>query len=436
MKKLNHKLSLCLLIIILAGLMLMPNMAAAGTEKQKNVHKPITQKLIKLIEKNPEVGKMLEKSIAEAKKTNPDPKTNPVQSLKDYYNFIDRSSELIPREVLDKPSSIINEQILQTICYFYFLVDQPLPELKDKGLYNNTIQYYKPFSGWLREFATEWGKFLDTKESWSEKTYSGFYKDPNFGLQKGWYEPSSNWKTFNRFFSRYLKSPAARPIASPADSSVVVSPADSVPQGVWNIDKDSNIKVEGGVKIKNAKFFSIKELLGKDSKYKDAFAGGTLTHTFLNVFDYHRYHFGVGGTVKEMKIIQQNVALEVGWDKKAGKYVPIDSTGWQFTQTRGYVVMDTEKYGLVVLMPMGMAQVSSVNFEKNVKVGSKHKKGDMLGTFLFGGSDFIMVFQKKAGFKITAPKESKADPKSGIKARDFRHILMGEKFGEMKGQSK
>jgi len=26
------------------------------------------------------------------------------------------------------------------------------------------------------------------------------------------------------------------------------------------------------------------------------------------------------------------------------------------------------------------------------------KKGDMLGTFLFGGSDFIMIFQKEAGF--------------------------------------
>jgi hypothetical protein len=69
-----------------------------------------------------------------------------------------------------------------------------------------------------------------------------------------------------------------------------------------------------------------------------------------------------------------------------------------------------------------MGLVSSVNFEKNVKVGSSHKKGDMLGYFLFGGSDIIMLFQGKAGFKITAPVG--------------KHLLVGEKYGVMKGESK
>jgi len=100
-----------------------------------------------------------------------------------------------------------------------------------------------------------------------------------------------------------------------------------------------------------------------DSEYKDAFANGVLTHTFLNVFDYHRYHFAVGGTIVEKKIIQQNVALEVEWSPEQGRYIPIDSIGWQFSQTRGYVIVDTGEFGLVVLIPMGMAQVSSVNFE-------------------------------------------------------------------------
>jgi hypothetical protein len=68
---------------------------------------------------------------------------------------------------------------------------------------------------------------------------------------------------------------------------------------------------------------------------------------------------------------------------------------------------------------MGMAQVSSVNFEKDVVVGSDHEKGEMLGNFLFGGSDFVMLFQKQAGFEMTATP--------GV------HILMGEKYGVMKG---
>jgi len=384
MKRISLLLSVLLLVTV-SGLVI-------GCAKH-DIHKPITWELINLLEENPEVKGMLEKSITEAKKINPDPKTNPVQSLRDYYDFIDRASELIPQDVLENPPSFtLKDQILQGICYFYFLVDQALPELEGKGLFKNRIQYYEPFSSWLRNFAKTQGAFLDTEKSWSQKIYQQFYNDPNFGLQKGWYESSSNWKTFNQFFARYLKSPDMRPIASPDDPAVIVSPVDSVPQGVWAIDKNSNILVEGGLNIKLANYYSIEDLLGEDSQYKDAFANGVLTHTFLNVNDYHRYHFAVGGTVEEKKIISQNVALEVAWSPEQGKYVPIDSTGWQFSQTRGVVIVDTGKYGLVALIPMGMAQVSSVNFEDNVKVGTTHKKGDMLGNFLFGGSDFVMLF--------------------------------------------
>ena len=80
--------------------------------------------------------------------------------------------------------------------------------------------------------------------------------------------------------------------------------------------------------------------------------------------------------------------------------------------------MDTGKYGLVALIPMGMAQVSSVNFEGIVQLGITQQKGDMLGTFLFGGSDFVMLFQEKADFEITAEVN--------------KHLLMGEKYGLIK----
>jgi len=88
--------------------------------------------------------------------------------------------------------------------------------------------------------------------------------------------------------------------------------------------------------------------------------------------------------------------------------------------------VDTEKHGLVALIPMGMAHVSSVNFEDNVKVETTHKKGGMLGNFLFGGSDFIILFQKDARFEITAPRED---------TTTYKHLLMGEQYGVMKGQT-
>jgi hypothetical protein len=166
MKRTFSKRKLYLTMIVLAASILILSTATMGDDG----HKRITQDLIDLVEQNPEIGNMLEASIAEAKNINPDPKMNPVQSLSAYYDFIDSASELIPQDVLENPSDLTSDQILQSICYFYFLVDQPLPELEDKGLYRNAIQYYEPFSSWLRNFADVWGEFLDTEESWNFTT--------------------------------------------------------------------------------------------------------------------------------------------------------------------------------------------------------------------------------------------------------------------------
>ncbi len=421
--------STLILMVLNATTTLAKTSLDTNVEIIKSHHKPITKELMELLKNNPELKTLLKASIAKAKDINPDKKSNPAQSLSEYYDYIDSAVELIPMQVLINPSNLLREQIMQSLCYFYFLIDQPLDALKDKGLYTNTIQYYEPFSTWTRNFADDWGMFLDTEASWNKDTYKGFYEDPRFSLKKGWYEPASNWKTFNDFFSKYLKSENMRPIALPDDTSIVVAPADSVPQGTWSIDKDSKIKVEGGLKVKLSRFYSVKDLLGNNSPYKDAFANGILTHTFLNVNDYHRYHFPVSGEVKEVKRIVKNVSLEVIWNKTKGKYAPIDSTGWHFTQTRGVVVVDTGKYGLVALIPMGMAQVSSVNFEGAIRAGISHTKGNMLGNFLFGGSDFVILFQEKAGFKLTAEKSKTSND-------TYKHLLMGEAYGVMRGKNK
>jgi phosphatidylserine decarboxylase len=87
-----------------------------------------------------------------------------------------------------------------------------------------------------------------------------------------------------------------------------------------------------------------------------------------------------------------------------------------------------------------MGLVSSCNFEKNVTVGSMHKNGDMLGYFLFGGSDIIMLFQEKAGFRIMTPTEdttaSQLSSDPGSRVTTYKHILMGEKYGILSGQTK
>ena len=109
-----------------------------------------------------------------------------------------------------------------------------------------------------------------------------------------------------------------------------------------------------------------------------------------------------------------------------------DPTGYQFVQCRGLLVLESA-IGKVAILPMGMAQVSSVVFvtpkrhqpivltrkqkEKlsyqqqvdllnkkihKAMVGKHLYKGEMFSYFQFGGSDCVMVFERKANVNVTA----------------------------------
>ena len=387
-----------------------------------------TQELVALMDSNPELKAMLETSIQKAKEINPDKNTNPAHNLTEYYDFINWAEKAMPWTLIKKGEQPkIFDDTFQSLCAFYFLIDQPLPELEGKGLVNNSLQYAEPFASWLVTFTKSWGKFLDSTASWNDEYLRLVEGDPHFGLQNGWYEDPSNWKTFNDFFTRHLKSPDQRPIAVPEYDSIVVSFADSEPQGLWAIDSTSHLVSERGVLVKSTALRSIRALIGEESAYSNHFANGTFTHSFLNVNDYHRYHFPIAGTIKEIRIIPGGnpTGGKLWWDHDIGRYIfnPTAKTGWQQIETRGCVILETENHGYVALLPIGMAAVGSVNFEDTLKVGTKVKKGDMLGYFAFGGSDFILIFQEGVQFTLDAPRQENGE--------GYQHILMGERLGSL-----
>jgi phosphatidylserine decarboxylase len=165
------------------------------------------------------------------------------------------------------------------------------------------------------------------------------------------------------------------------DDRVIVSPADSVFQGQWSIKSDSKITVKGLT-------WSVIELLD-GSPYQDKFRGGVFTHSFLDVNDYHRYHVPVGGVVKEIRKIPGKVTLDV-IKKPDGSLDTVDGTGYQFTQDRGLIIIDSP-LGLVAVLPIGMAQVSSVTL--TAEAGAALCKGEEFGFFSFGGSDIVTLFE-------------------------------------------
>ena len=388
---------------------------------EKNTKRSETSlKLKKYLEDDKDLMAMMVKSIDLAHEINPDPKTNPISNVEELYNYIDWNVSVLPCDLIstDENPTIYNK-IDQSVDYIWFLFDQPLDELKGKGYYYPTLQYHEPIASWLRDYANDWGAFLSTEASWSDEKYKAIKDDPTMNMQYGWYGDTNKWKTFNEWFSRYLIDPSVRPIAD----AQVVAPADSTPQGLWDIDENSNLVQKEGVNIKAANFTSIPQLLGPNSKYGDSFASGKLTHTFLDVNDYHRYHFPVSGTVVEVNKIKGNNAAGgvTIWDNNLKKYVLIDNIpGWQMIETRDCVIVDTEEYGLVAILPIGMSQICSCNFEDTVKVGAKVKKGDPMGYFLFGGSDIVMLFQSNVNVEMLCPLKDQGD--------GYKHIFMGEAY--------
>lgn len=412
-------MSFALVLLLCAGCVAAPTPASR--------YGPGALELKRLVAADPEVKRLLIESIEKATVANPDPNTNPVQTLDEYFEFVAWVEHAMPaRLIAAKPDATLYQRIDQSLAYLYFVCDQPLGELEGRSYLGNSLQYVAPYNAWLKTFVRSWGKFLDTPESWSEETLHMAEADEGFGLRRGWYEDPSRWTTFNQFFARRLKSAQQRPIAAPDDASLVASPVDGAPQGVWAIDDQSRIVDPSGVPVKTGTVTSVERLIGEHSRYKSAFSGGTFTHVFLDVYDYHRYHFPLSGVVREVTIIpgQELSGGRVGWNPVGGRYTfDPSSIGYQALETRATVILETEDHGLVALIPVGMSPVSSVNIDPSIKAGVRVRKGDMLGNFLFGGSDFVMLFQ--AGHRFT-PELPWREPH-----REGPHLLMGERLGRL-----
>nr|NQU93736.1 phosphatidylserine decarboxylase [Bacteroidota bacterium] len=330
-----------------------------GGDSSANQHQPIVDELITLLKDNPDIKDALEASLQKANRMN-------VQTLPEYYNYIDEMVTLIPT----------TRNLLPNALEFYYLIDNS-PD--------GFLQKNKLFSDWNHKFIDDWGKFLGTPES--AAGLATFYTDPTYHIED-YYEGPSGWLTFNQFFARDFR-PGKRPIAGLCDDGIIVAPADSKYHGSWEITEDAEITVKGIT-------WSVLELMD-GSPYQDRFRGGTFMHSYLSAHDYHRFHVPVRGIVKESRVITGDVVLDVVMNDD-GSLDMVDGTGYQFTQERGLIVMESP-IGLVAILPIGMGQVSSVTMTADV--GVELHKGEEFGFFQFGGSDIIILFEP-GKVKITA----------------------------------
>ncbi|MBO5054128.1 MAG: phosphatidylserine decarboxylase [Muribaculaceae bacterium] len=358
-------------------------------------HLPKTQELIDLISKNNWQDKF-QKAFEKAKSYNVQ-EMDDINSLEDYYNWLDANLRWVPVE------DQFGRKMFNHICKFYFILQQsPVLELQTPVQPHDQSQPLTPLSAWMKDYIKELGRFLDSPESITDESVKSFYNSPEFNMDE-YLEPRGGWKSYNEFFARSCK-PGARPVAAITDSTVITSPADATFDGAWEVRGDDTIEIKGI-------HWKISELL-EGSPYKDRFKGGMWMHSFLGPADYHRQHSPVAGRVLESRDIMGVVYLEVTAvpDPKTGRntlegHRPVarfdapDTPGYEFMQNRGLVVMQSS-IGLVAILPMGMGQVSSVVM--TAEPGAVLRKGEEISYFQFGGSDIVMVFEAAANVHFTA----------------------------------
>ncbi len=207
-------------------------------------------------------------------------------------------------------------------------------------------------------------------------------------------EPSEEYYGFGSwddFFTRTFRS-GVRPVSNPDDDNVIANACESAP-----------LQVQTDVQL-NAQFwlkgqpYSMENMLNFD-EHTAEFAGGTVYQAFLSALSYHRWNSPVSGTVRKAYVVNGSYYLEnlyEGFKNPDGgdPSAPNDSQPFLTavaTRALIFIEADNPKIGLMCVMPVGMAEVSSCQI--TVKPGDRIKKGEQLGMFHFGGSTHCLFFR-------------------------------------------
>ncbi|EJD47824.1 hypothetical protein AURDEDRAFT_86696 [Auricularia subglabra TFB-10046 SS5] len=339
------------------------------------------------------------------------------------------------------PSEICNGTLVYYgMCLVCFVMGQPPldgPDFTTPIDPSSVGQPLAPLSRWFSDFCVRIGEWMGTPTSITADAVRTFQASPRYNLDEA-LVPPGGWRTFNELFARSLK-PGMRPVSAagrddPNYDRLAVHPADGIFAGAWPVDGGGEIVVKG-------LRWRIADLLA-GSQYADRFAGGVWVHSLLDVWDYHRQHAPVGGTVVEASVtpglcvmaitadpetgeLQQQRSIRSPGEEPGGKgshlrggdtgnganvglFDSPDTVGYQFLQSRGCVIIKNEFLGYVAVLPIGMGQVSSVKLAWEPPPGGSYpitpmatvNKGDYISHFEFGGSDVVIVFQKDAQMQI------------------------------------
>ena len=248
----------------------------------------------------------------------------------------------------------------------------------------------------LKKVLNAWGRFLSSADSayvLSEHPRTGWFGEdarkamPDFEREFVCTPDQPHWgfRSWDDFFTREFR-PGARPVAHPADDTVIVNACESAP---YRIARHVNYRDRFWIKSQP---YSIVHMLANDA-LAPLFAGGTIYQAYLSPLSYHRWHSPVNGTVTKVYVKDGTYFAEAashGFDP-AG---PNDSQSYiteVATRALIFIEADRAEIGLMCVMAVGMAEVSSCQI--TAYEGQRVRKGDQIGMFHFGGSTHCLLFR-------------------------------------------
>lgn len=192
-------------------------------------------------------------------------------------------------------------------------------------------------------------------------------------------DPLTSFKSFNEFFYRRIKLDEYRPLASPNDPYVTVSPADCRLNVFESISEATRLWIKGVN-------FSVTSLL-KDEGLGKYFEGGSLVIARLAPQDYHRYHSPVDG------VVTMNYHIP-------GTYYTVNPMAVRqkvdvYTENaRTVTLIESPQFGKVAFVSIGAMMVGSIVITP--EIGAEVKRMSEIGYFAFGGSTIVLLYSKDA----------------------------------------
>lgn len=135
------------------------------------------------------------------------------------------------------------------------------------------------------------GKFAAARAGWFTQVFiRWFIRQYKVDMSEAIHESPKAYKTFNAFFTRYLK-PELRPLKAGEDE--LAHPVDGAVSQLGDIEAGRIFQAKGHD-------YSLQELLGGNEEDAKPFIDGKFATIYLAPKDYHRIHMPCDGVLKKM----------------------------------------------------------------------------------------------------------------------------------------